>query len=395
MFNRKILLMILLVSPVFAFSSESSAMWMRLYNRIDILDYKLDIMKNIVEEDSRDIIPLLNESLIETNLIRKNITNENEKHVYNELQMLAVKKLGELKAVESADNIFRIVNETDNIILKGESIIALGRMGSDKYSKQFNLMLRNLNMRLTGSKSQRNDEIIAYALVLMFEDLKLKETYESVFHSSTGWYSSRSKVKQRAKTALKKIVEDPTDILTKIMKRDSNFTNKYAALTAEYESEASNENMSKFAVAALDEGITYVSNDLTEKTQLSRIRTLACEMITASSSKPEEAIPYLEEILFSRFDLNEKLTSIETLGSYTTADAALTLSKFLKQQNEWKYEGMSRMIDRRSVLAVINAMGNTGNKAALEELRIVGTAEWTGTVKREAKAAIEKINKSN
>lgn len=395
MFNRKILLLILLTSPVLAFASESSAMWIRLYNRFDTLDYKLSIMKNIVEEDSRDIIPLMNESLIETNLIRKNIKRENEKKVYNELQLLAVKKLGELKAVESADNIFRIVNETDNIILKGESIIALGRMGSEKYSKQFNLMLRNLNMQLTGSLSKRDDEITAYALVLMFEDLKLEETYESVFHASTGWYSSRSKVKQRAKAALKKIVDDPSVILTEIMKRDTNFINKYAALAAEYESGASDDNKSKFAVAALAEGITHVSNDLTEQTRLSRIRTLACEMITASSSKPAEAIPYLENILFSRFDINEKLTSIETLGSYTTTDAAQTLSKFLKQQNEWKSEGMTRLIDRRSVLAVINAMGNTGNKAALEELMILGTVEWTGTVKREAKAAIDKINKSN
>lgn len=392
--NKKILLLIMLFSPILSFASESSAMWIRLYNRFDTLDYKLDIMRNIVEENSRDIIPLINESLTETNLIRKNIKTENEKQVYNELQLLAVKKLGELKAVESADAVYRVVNETDNIILKGESIIALGRMGSDKFSKQLNLMLRNLNMRLTGSKNQRDNEIIAYALVLMFEDLKLKETYESVFHASTGWYSPRSKVKQRAKAALKKIVEDPTDILTEIMKRDTNFTNKYAALTAEYESGATDENKSKFAVAALAEGISNISNDLTEQTRLSRIRTLSCEMITASSSKPAEAIPYLEEILFSRFDLNEKLTSIETLGSYTTAEAALTLSKFLKQQNEWKSEGMTKLIDRRSVLAVINAMGNTGNEAALEELIIAGTAEWSGTVKREAKAAIEKINKS-
>ncbi len=56
---------------------------------------------------------------------------------------------------------------------------------------------------------------------------------------------------------------------------------------------------------------------------------------------------------------------------------------------------MTKLIDRRSVLAVINAMGNTGSKAAIEELMIVGTAEWTGTVKRAAKAAIKQINGSN
>ena len=398
MLNKKITLIILsvmLLTPAFVFSSETSSMWIRLYKRFDTLEYKLDIMKNIVEEESRDIIPLLTDALNETNQIRGNFTNETQKQTFNQLQRLAVEKLGELKAIEAQDIIFRIVQETDDVILRGHAITALGRMGSSKYAEHFNLMLRNLNMRLTGSKNQRDDEVTAYCLILMFEDIKLIDTYESVFHASTGWYSTRSKVKKRAKIALKKIVEDPTEILIKIMKSDSKYQNKYAALTAEYESNASDENKSLFAVEALSQGITHVSNDLTEKTQLSRIRTVSCEMITESSSKPAEAIPYLEEILFSRFDINEKLTCIETLGSYTSDEAALTLSKFLKQQNEWKSDGMTKLIDRRSVLAVINAMGNTGSKAAIEELMIVGTTEWTSTVKRAAKAAVKQINSSN
>ena len=398
MFNKKILFIsfvILILTPSFIFSSETSSMWIRLYKRFDTIDYKLDIMKNIVEENSRDIIPLLNDALNETNQIRGNINNETEKQTFNKLQTLAVKKLGELKAIEAQDIIYRIAVETDDVILKGQAITALGRMGSTKYIEQFNLMLRNLNMRLTGSENQREDEITAYSLILMFEDLKVLETYESVFNASIGWYSTKSKVKKRAETALKKIVEDPTEILIKIMKTETKFKNKYAALKAEYESDASDDNKSVFAVEGLAQGITNVSNDLTEQTQLSRIRVLSSEMITESSSKPAEALPYLEEILFSRFDANEKLTCIETLGSYTSDEAALTLSKFLKQQNEWKAEGMTKLIDRRSVLAVINAMGNTGSKAAIEELMIVNTGEWTGTVKRAAKTAINKINNSN
>ena len=398
MLNKKIIfisIIILFLAPAFMFSSETSSMWVRLYNRFETIEYKLDIMKNIVEENSRDIIPLLNDALNETNQIRGNITNETEKQTFNQLQTLAVQKLGELKAIESQDIIYRIAVETDDIILRGQAITALGRMGSTKYVEHFNLMLRNLNMRLTGSSNQREDEITAYSLILMFEDLKVLETYESVFNASIGWYSTKSRVKKRAETALKKIVEDPTEILIKIMKTDSKFQNKYAALKAEYESDASGENKSLFAVEALAQGLTNVSNDLTEQTQLSRIRVLGCEMITESSSKPSEAIPYLEEILFSRFDANEKLTCIETLGSYTSDEAALTLSKFLRQQNEWKSEGMTKLIDRRAVLAVINAMGNTGSKAAIEELMIVDTAEWTGTVKKAAKNAIKKINNSN
>ncbi len=106
------------------------------------------------------------------------------------------------------------------------------------------------------------------------------------------------------------------------MTGDSKYKNKYAALTAEYESNASNENKSLFAVEALAQGISHVSNDLTEKTQLSRIRTVSCEMITESSSKPAEAIPYLEEILFSRFDVNENLHVLKL-------SAAIPLMKLL------------------------------------------------------------------
>ncbi len=85
MFNKKITLIILaamIITPAFLFSSETSSMWIRLYKRFDTLEYKLDIMKNIVEEDSRDIIPLLTDALNESNQIKRQLHKRNTEAIF-------------------------------------------------------------------------------------------------------------------------------------------------------------------------------------------------------------------------------------------------------------------------------------------------------------------------
>ncbi len=384
-------LAVLFFIGVSVYGDENTAMWTRLYNRLNTIEYKLSIMQNIAEQDGRELIPVIMQSLTETNTIRSSISDISEKRLYDKLQKISIKKLGELKALEAEDQIYNALINSDNLIIRGEAITALGKIGSTKYTGELVLMLRNINMRLYGNANMRENETLAYALVTAFEKLKAEETYESVFYASSGWYSPLSGVRERAKEALGIIADDPSEILTGIINKDSDFKNKYLALEAENNSAAPDDKKAVFAAGALDQGITNKPGNIAEQTELSNIRLLSCSMIGASSVKPPEAVPYLKEMIFSNYDINEKLTAISTLGTYKSDEAVAALSAFLRDQNDRQSAGITQSIDRRAVIAVINALGNTGNKAALEEIMVVNTINWSTAVLTAAQAAAAKL----
>ncbi|MCL2481543.1 MAG: HEAT repeat domain-containing protein [Spirochaetaceae bacterium] len=387
------ILLVFFIITIPAFS-QSAEMWIGLYDRIDTLEYKYSILQNVVDTEDRGLIPLFQKSLVETNLIIVTSLDNNDKKFFDEIQKISIKKLGDFKDIESEDAVYQAYQNTNILLIKTESIVALGKMGSIKYINDFIMTLRNINMRTDGNTNMSDNEAMASALITYFENVRNESSYEAVFYASAGWYSPRSGIKERAKNALKLISDDPSEILKNIMEKDPNFSNKILALSTENESSASDEKKSNLATAALNEGIRHISNSVAETMELLTLRLLAYEMLSNSSYKDIEAVPYMERVLFDNYDISEKLTVIETLGTFKSKEAVETLTKYLKDQNKKQSEGMSPYIDRRTVIATINALGNSGNPAAQEELIIVTTIPtWSTAVIQAARTALEKLRK--
>ncbi len=249
-----------------AFGDELASMWTRLYNRLDTLEYKLEIMQNITEQESRELVPVITEALSETNSRRSGINDHNEKRLYNQLQRITIRKLGEFKAIEAEEQIFESYRSTDDLLVKTEAITALGRMGSTRYTEEFSQLLGKINMRLSGNANMRENEAIAYSLIAAFENMRRIETYEPVFYASFGWYSPRSGIRDRAKKALKIISDDPSEVLLQILKKESDLRNKYLALEALSDSSSPDSKKTALAVQGLHEGITNKAGNITEKT---------------------------------------------------------------------------------------------------------------------------------
>ncbi|HKK64486.1 MAG TPA: PBS lyase, partial [Clostridia bacterium] len=72
------LLLLVMVGSQFAVANEIAAMWTRLYERARTLDQKQQIMMNIVEQHSRDVIPVLNDALDEEVRTFRNTANVTE-----------------------------------------------------------------------------------------------------------------------------------------------------------------------------------------------------------------------------------------------------------------------------------------------------------------------------
>lgn len=399
--NRKItvsvfiIIALLLSSSVYA--NEVSAVWERLYKRAGSLSQKYNIMVNIVEQHSRDMIPVLEQALGEQVSNMRNIGDVTNRMENNKFTKLVVKELGRLKDRDAASLLWDVVENSEDPFVKGEAIIAMGRVGARDYINKLNLMLRNLNMNFGNIQDQRKNEIVAYALVMALEKLKSPDSYTPLFFAANGWYSSKSGVKQKAQDALLTIVDDPTEQLIVIIKDTKEYDLKLAALKAGEMSKASDENKSLMAVAALDQGLTHSPQNVVEKTQLKSLRIKALEILESSPSKPESAVSLMESMLIGYrterlFDEDEMIQLFETFGTYHSDSSAKALSDFLSYFTDRKESG--GRVSFRLSKSVVMAMGNNGNKICFEELtRVQYSDSWENSIKREAKNALTKLKK--
>ena len=378
-------------------ANEVSAVWTRLFRRATTLSLKSNIMVNIVEQHDRDMIPVLMEALEAQVGELENSGDVTFRLKTIEYTKMVVKELGRLKASEAAPLIWQLVEAVDDPFLKGESIIALGKVGAGQYIVELNMMLRNLNFNFGNIHDQRGNEIVAYSLVQTLSRLKQPESYSSLFFASTGWYSSRSGVRKKAGEAIIKILDDPTEQLMQILAESKAYDIKLTALSAGDKSGASDDNKAAFAVLALKDGLQSSAKNPTEKALLKSLRVKALNMLETLSVKPEEAIPYMERMLTlyrtdRLYDIDEMVDLFETLGTFPGDGSVKAQVAFLAYLTDRKESG--RVIDLRISKSSIIAIGNTGNPLGFEELTNVQYSDsWESSVKREAKNALDKLNK--
>jgi len=388
------------VGSQFAVANEVAAIWTRLYERVRTLDQKQQIMLNIVEQHSRDMIPVLTEALDEEIRTFRNTANVTEKSKKNALMKMVVKELGRLKAGEAVPVVWETVETVEEPLLKGEAIIALGSMGGRQYADEMALMLRNINFNYDEIENQRKNEIIAYSLVMALGRFKSEVGYAPVFFASQGWYSGRSQVKDLAETVLQQMVDDPTDQLLTILRENNEYKVKLAALRAAEESAAPETGKAQVAAAALNEGLTYSPKNQAQKRQLKTIRLNALRMLKKYPQPENETLTdnmvqmlrlYRTDRVFAE---DEMITLLETMGTYTGEEVARPLAELLAYYNERRE--FTSPDSYRIVTALIQAVGDIGHVAGLEELTIITISDyWEGAIQREAQAAIDRIKAQN
>lgn len=394
------LLLLAAVGSQFAVANEVAAIWTRLYERARTLDQKQQIMMNIVEQHSRDMIPVLTDALNEEVRTFRNTANVTEESQKNALMKMIVKELGRLKAREAAPIVWETVETVEEPLLKGEAIIALGSMGGRQYADEMAMMLRNINFNYDEIENQRKNEIIAYSLVMALGRLKTEVGYAPVFFAAQGWYSGRSQVKELAEKVLQQMVDDPTDQLLTILRENDEYELKLAALRAAEESTAPETGKAQVAAAALNEGLKYSPKNQAERRQLKTIRLNALRMLKKypqpeSDTLTDNMTQMLHLYRVDRaFEEDEMITLLEAMGSYNGEEVARPLADLLAYYNERRE--FTAPDSYRIVRSLIQALGDIGHIAGLEELTIITISEyWEGSIQREAQAAIDRIQSEN
>src|SRR6056297_1385851 len=395
-----IMLLMVMVGSQFAVANEIAAMWTRLYERARTLDQKQQIMMNIVEQHSRDVIPVLTDALDEEVRTFRDTANVTEADRKTELMKMVVQELGRLKAREAVPVVWETVQIVEDPILKADAIMALGSMGAREYAEDMAMMLRNINFNYDDIQNQRKNEIIAYALVTALGRLGEAVGYEPVFFASQGWYSGRRQVKQQAEKVLQQIVDDPSDQLLQILRTNDDFELKLAALEAAERSDAPESSKTELAAAAIDEGLNYSPKNKSESRILKTIRLNALEMLKKYPQPENERLlenlsSMLQMYRTNRlFDEDEMLPLLEAMGTFNGADVARPLAELMGYYNQRRE--VAPPDSYRIVRALIQAIGNVGHLAGIEELTIVTISDyWENSIQREAQAAISKIQAAN
>lgn len=381
-----VLLLLFLTGSIFA--SEVSSLWSRLYEAAKGIDHKYKIMLSIVEQHDRDMIPVLIQAIQDLNTGRENIRSTTERVTNYNLTTLVIRELGYMKAVKSADDVYRVLVEISDPFLKAEAIDSLGAMGARDYTEELSIMLKNINIGAITFDTIEQKETVVSALISALERMKMDEGLSPVFFSSIGRYSHW--LVQKAEQSLAKMVEDPTDTLLGILELEDMYEVKLKVLQAEYRSNASDDNKVRFAVTALREGIIHKTNDVTENSALSSLRILSAEIFRDYGSGDDDVVELLEQMLYKNFSITETLTALEALGQNSSDASALVLSDFLKDLNDKRQAGYT-FDNERIVKGAIIAMGQTENQICLPELMMVEYSNWSGAVTRLAKSTVESL----
>ena len=386
-------LLVMIVGLLFTFSSnflfcdEVTELWTDLYNKAQTYQQKYDIMLNMIEIQSRDIIPTLISALDELTQVVN--VNKKDLEIVKKLEILVIRKLGELRASEAADLIFDVVRYTNDPFVKSEALMSLGKIGAKKYAQNIAVMLKNLTLYRSAQSVQGQDSI-AYGCIYALERFKDPIGFLPIFLAENGGYSRY--VRDAAKKALVNIVKDPSSILDGIIKNESSFKLKIAALESEDNSKADASEKIGVATTALEVGLSIEPENIIEETYLRDLRTDALKMFLKYKVKNDRAVPYIEEILYRSRDETEKLYAVRALSAINSKISVSALVRFLAYNNDRMEAGISPT-NNRLVIEIIRAIGATKNPIGTEELLRVKYSNYPDIISREADKALKEISK--
>jgi hypothetical protein len=193
---------------------------------------------------------------------------------------------------------------------------------------------------------------------------------------------------------LKTMVDDPTASLLKILQGQPTPVNKLYALQAEDDSKAPAAGKSQVALAALEDGVRVVPQNIVESTQWGELRKKALAMLVGSRDKSPAAAPLLRQqyktAALAR-DTSEILSVLQALGVNGTPDSMAFLIELMTGFNvRAATPGLLQDFDIQQVRTILQAFKNAADPAARPVL-LEAQYLYTPAVQRDIKAVLASL----
>lgn len=202
-------------------------------------------------------------------------------------------------------------------------------------------------------------------------------------------------VSERSSAAMAAIQGDYAAFLGRVV-RSGGASEKLAALKAGLSPNTlTDEKRGELAETALSVGVALQSPSPQDQLMVTELRTLASQELTRL--KWQRASPlairhfYDFQLQFNRGQVSKGnfLESIALVGAMGTPEAAQALSLYLQLINTETEQG--KVFDEQITLAVVNNLGQLGDKNAFDYLLYIGYLQYPESVKRAARDALQKL----
>jgi hypothetical protein len=317
--------------------------------------------------------------------------NTNEVDAKVRLATQIIDALGDLKDSSGADLLFQVYKEIKTFpLLRSDAAMALGKARASDYAIDLAKALDSINLQ-PDRDNAKAQEIVAFGLVQALAMMKDPVGFEPTFFASIGWYSPARKVKEIAKTMLKLIVDDPTESLVKIIKTQNNNLYKLRALEAEDDSKASPAQKSVAAMAALQEGVRLIANNIVESTRLSDLRKKALDMlIEYQDHTPEYVATYKDSYHTAVLakDNSETLKILQVLGVNGTPQAVALLTDKMQDFNRREDSKLTSVFDIQQIRTILQAF-KLANSNAARPVLLEASFLYTPAVQRDIRSVME------
>jgi HEAT repeat protein len=376
-------------TAAFLFASpEDLETYTLLYNSADTQVEKLRLAQEVVDSEipeSLDFCAMVLDRLL---TVYPTIRGNQELDAANKTARLAAQVFGDAAYREGALNLWRVVGVFSEPQVRADALIALGRIGAAEYIPQVVQMLLDLNSR--PDHDRLSGERLANGAIIALEHYRDPSGYLPVFFAAVGWYNDW--VKNQARSSLPKIMDDPSEPLTSVIKSSTySYEAKALALQTAENADISGEKKGAIALAAFAEAWRAATANRRYRMELAGIRKSAIRMIGRYGVQDPTAYPLLERSYKEGVDPEEQFAVVATLAALADSSAVRLLSSFLLVINEKLKDGTLTQADERMVRALIPALGATGQAAARPALRAIQAQDWTNVVKRLADEALRQI----
>ena len=324
--------------------------------------------------------------------------NENTARIA--LQALAVEKYAPAAPeIWALVQYFDIAHEENDGLAMQDGILALGQTGDQDYVYHIVLVLDDCNTHQTPDfESRRRIQRAASGCIISLEAMHAIEGYRPVFFAYIGWYDPS--IRNMAHEALPRIVDDPGEVITEILRDNTNSSNvKLRAWQEMLRTNAPDSSKAKVAAVALEMGWSYpTSNTALQRDsklmRLSAIDTIRLLGVADDSVYINIDKSYRNSFVSNNPDYEEIKKTIDALSAVKTDEAVALLTSYLRDLNERRRGGVWGGKERQVMQWIIPALSATGTKspdARVILIAIQNSQEYTGVEQSWARDALRQL----
>jgi len=356
------------------------------------LNTKIQVLQDAATRTDAEMGPLYHQAL---DFIIDNARIFDNDLVARELGILAVRLIGISNYAEALPSLWEYFTVDDTRSVRVEALNAIGELapGDTRLVNNLNRWLSGQNDRLRAGEDV--DLSVIEEAVVALGKIGDDSSFPVLF--SVSILGGSDEIDEKAIDALYSIEGDFQEMILRVLEENP-LNEKLEALRIGLSNEdLTDEEKGEIAQSALSKGLYSTATDPEERETLRQIRYESIRMLTklSWSSATNDVIEHFDQALQEKIlgigRTSHVIDAIRSLGAMNTHEAAVRLSLYLDLLNSDVERGKN--IEDEIVLAVIQNLGNLGDKVAFDYLLYARLLDYSDSIKKAAQESLNQLNR--